>query len=177
MQRLFTVSYPEISAESAALINAFRQSHDTRHRDIVEAHFTMVFGCAAIGLNEYTSHVAYVAASSKSITFSCKYAMLGADDEDDTAYVFLVPDQGYAEVSLLHDRLYTGPLQAYLRLDLPYIPHITIGTLSSRTEAKALCDELNRQGLCIEGRLKALAVGAIEGGKFNNLSVHVLGEA
>lgn len=128
MQRLFMVSYPEISAESVALINAFRQSYDARHRDIVEAHFTMVFRCAAIGLNEYTNHVANVAASSKSITFSCKYAMLGADDEDDTAHVFLVPDQGYAEVSLLHDRLYTGPLLAHLRLDLPYIPHITIGT-------------------------------------------------
>lgn len=176
MQRLFTVSYPEISVESAALINAFRQSHDARDRDMVEAHFTMVFGCAAIDLNDYTNHVANVAASSKSITFSCKYAMLGADDEDDTAYVFLVPDQGYAEVSLLHDRLYTGSLQSYLRLDLPYVPHITIGTLSSRTEAKALCDELNHQGLCIDGHLKKLAVGTIEGGKFNNLSVHVLGE-
>ena len=177
MQRLFTVSYPEISVASATLINAFREIHDARHRGMVEAHFTMVFGCAAIGLDEYTNHVAKVAASSKSITFSCKYAMLGADDEDDTAYVFLVPDQGYAEVSLLHDRLYTGPLRAYLRLDLPYIPHITIGTLRSRTEAKALCDELNRNGLCIEGCLTALAVGAIEGGKFINLAVHVLGEA
>ena len=144
---------------------------------MIDAHFTMVFGCAAIGLNEYMNHVANVAASSKAIAFSCKYAMLGADDEDDTAYVFLVPDQGYAEVSLLHDRLYTGPFQAYLRLDLPYIPHITIGTLSTRTEAKALCDELNRQGLCVEGRLKALTVGSIEGGKFRNFSKHALGEA
>jgi 2'-5' RNA ligase len=177
MQRLLTVSYPEISAESAAFIDAFRQRHDARRRDIVEAHFTMMFGCAAVGFNEYTNHVAKVAASSKSIAFSCEYAMLGADDEDDTAYVFLVPDQGYAEVSLLHDRLYTGPLQAHLRLDLPYIPHITIGTLSSRTEAKALCDELNRQSLCVEGSLKTLAVGCIESGKFKNLSTHVLSEA
>ena len=177
MQRLLTISYPEISAESAARIDAFRRNHDAKRREVVEAHFTMIFGCAAIDLNEYTDHVASVAESSRSITFSCKYAMLGADDEDDTAYVFLVPDQGYAQVSLLHDRLYTGPLQAYLRLDLPYIPHITIGTLSSRTEAKALCDELNHQGIRIQGRLKALTVGTIAGGKFNNLSVHALGEA
>lgn len=177
MQRLFTVSYPEVSAESAAFVSSFRQSHDTRHQDIIEAHFTMVFGCATIGLAEYTSHVANVAVSSKPITFSCKYAMLGANDEDDTAYVFLVPDKGFGEISLLHDRLYTGPLKSYLRLDLPYIPHITIGTLSSRTDAKALCDDLNRQGLCFDGRLKALAVGAIDGGKFVNHSVHLLGEA
>jgi len=137
----------------------------------------MVFGCAAIGVHEYKHHVAEVAASSKPIAFSCKYAMLGADDEDDTAYVFLVPDQGYAEVSLLHDRLYTGVLQPYLRLDLPYIPHITIGTLKSRADAKALCDELNSKRLHIDGRLTALAVGHIEAGTFINLSVHALGEA
>ena len=177
MQRLFTVSYPEISAEATAFINAFRQRHDVRHRAVVEAHFTMVFGCAAVSLNEYTDHIAAIAAVSQPIQFSCQYAMLGADDENETAYVFLVPDKGYAGISLLHDRLYTGPLQPYLRLDLPYIPHVTIGTLQSRAEAKALCDELNQQGVCVEGGLIALTVGSIEGGRFKNLSIHALGDA
>ena len=177
MPRLFTVSYPEIPAEAATFISAFRSSHDPKHRDVVDAHFTMVFGCEALGLTEYQNHVASVAAASQAISFKCKYAMLGADDEDDTAYVFLVPDEGYGAISMLHDRLYSGPLLSRLRLDLPYIPHITIGTLSSRTEAKTLCDELNRQGVSVEGSLRSLAVGAIENGKFKNLSVHALGEA
>jgi 2'-5' RNA ligase len=177
MPRLFTVSYPEIPAEAGAFISAFRKRHDLKHRDVVEAHFTMVFGCDALGHTEYVNHVAAVSAASHPISFKCKYAMLGADDEDETAYVFLVPDEGYAAVSMLHDSLYTGPLLSRLRLDLPYIPHITIGTLSSRTEAKALCDELNRHGVSVEGSLRSLAVGAIENGKFKNLSVHTLGEA
>jgi len=118
-----------------------------------------------------------VAAASRAITFSCRYAMLGADDENETAYVFLVPDEGYAEISLLHDRLYTGPLEAYLRLDLPCIPHITIGTLNSRLDAKALCDELNNQGVCIEGRIQSVSVGTIEGSRFKILSAHALGAA
>jgi len=159
------------------LIEGFRSVHDARQHSIVGAHFTMAFGCAAVELDVYTSHVANVAASSPPIAFSCKYAMLGADDEDDTAYVFLVPDQGYSEISLLHDRLYTGPLQANLRLDLPYIPHITIGSLRSRIEAKALCDELNHQGLSIDGRLNTLSVGAIERAKFSTFSEHALAAA
>ena len=177
MPRLLTVSYPVLSPESTALIRAFRQRHDAKREAMVQAHFTMVFGCAAVDLSEYTDHIARVAKASRPIELTCKYAMLGADDEDDTAYVFLVPDQGNAEVSLLHDRLYAGPLEPHLRLDLPYIPHITIGALSSRTQAKRLCDELNRQGLCVEGRLEELTVGHVEAGRFKNLSRHMLGEA
>ena len=177
MQRLLTISYPVLPAESAALVDAFRRRHDAKRQAMVQAHFTLAFGCTAVGLDEYSNHVAEVAKKSRPVAFSCKYAMLGADDEEDTAYVFLVPDQGNAAIAQLHDRLYTGLLQPYLRLDLPYVPHITIGSLSSRTEAKSLCNELNRQGISIEGFLNELAVGYVEAGKFNNLSKHALGEA
>ena len=103
--------------------------------------------------------------------------MLGTDDFDDTAYVFLVPDEGYSGISLLHDRLYTGILQPFLRLEVPFIPHITIGTLKDRSTAKALCDELNRSGVLIDGSLEALTIGVLEDGKLRHLSSHTLGEA
>jgi hypothetical protein len=63
-------------------------------------------------------------------------AMLGAEDGAETPYVFPVPDEGYSALSLLHDRLYSGPLVRCLRLDLMYVPHITIGTCAGRYEAK-----------------------------------------
>ena len=177
MQRLFTVSYPEISAEASSFIRAFRARYDAPFRDVIEAHFTLLFGCTDVGFAEYSAHVAAVAASSEPISFSCQYAMLGADDKTSTAYVFLVPDQGHAAISLLHDRLYTGPLQPFLRLDIQYTPHITVGVLDRRAEAKKLCDELNREGVCVDGRLTLLTVGAIENGKFQSLSHHTMGAA
>jgi hypothetical protein len=91
--------------------------------------------------------------------------MIGADDLEATAYVFLVPDEGYSQLSLLHDRLYTGVLAPHLRLDLPFIPHITIGTLSDRHLAKKLCDALNAQRLSIVGSVDALTVGEFANGK------------
>jgi 2'-5' RNA ligase len=177
MPRLLTVSYPVLPPKAAALVDEFRQRHDASRRLRVQPHFTLVFGCAALEVTEYTHHVAAVARTSRSIHFSCKYAMLGNDDENDTAYVFLVPDRGNSEISLLHDRLYTGVLAPHLRLDLPYIPHITIGTIESRHEAKALCDSLNQSGVSVEGSLTELTVGHVEAGKFKNLSAHALGEA
>ena len=85
-------------------------------------------------------------------------------------YVFLVPDEGCSGLSLPHDRLYTGALSAHLRLDLPYIPHITIGTLAERHAAKQLCDQLNRAGLGIHGSVNSLTVGTFANGKVNNLA-------
>jgi hypothetical protein len=177
MPTLYTVSYPEVSLEASSFMEQFRHAHDLPYRDVVVAHFTMVFGCKTIELPDYTRHIAAVATQSKSIRFSCKYAMLGTDDLDDSAYVFLVPDEGYSSISLLHDRLYTGLLQPFLRLEVPFIPHITIGTLKDRAAAKALCDELNRSGVHIEGSLRALTIGSLEDGKLKNLSAHALSEA
>jgi 2'-5' RNA ligase len=176
MPTLYTVCYPEVQSEALSFMEQFRQEHDLPYRDVVAAHFTMVFGCKTVELPDYTNHIAAVARQSEPIRFSCRYAMLGADDFDDTAYVFLVPDEGYSGISLLHDRLYTGLLQPFLKLDVPFIPHITIGTIKDRSAAKTLCDELNRNGVCIEGSLRALTIGALEDGKLKNLSSHTLSE-
>ncbi len=177
MPTLYTLSYPMVAPEAASFMEDFRREHDLPYRDVVKAHFTMVFGCKTIGLAEYTDHVAAVASKTGPIHFSCRYAMLGADDADDSAYVFLVPDEGYSGISLLHDRLYTGPLEPLLRLDIPYIPHITIGTLEDRKSAKALCDALNRSSIQMDGTLQSLTVGALEDGKITNLSEYTLGVA
>ena len=169
MPTLYTVSYPEVSDSDRERIEAFRRAHDVPYRDLIAAHFTMVFGVRDFDEDAYIKHVAAIARASGSIEFTCRYAMLGADDADDTAYVFLVPDEGYSSVSLLHDRLYTGPLEQFHRLDIPYIPHITIGTLQDRAEARELCARLNRDGVNISGRLNSLTVGALAGGEFVNL--------
>lgn len=94
--------------------------------------------------------------------------MLGTNNTDGTAHVFLVPDEGYAAISLLHDQLYSGVLEASHRLDIPYIPHITIGTLVDRRHAKALCDQLNQAGVSISGKLRTLTIGDLHGEKFIN---------
>jgi 2'-5' RNA ligase len=168
---LYTLAYPTLSEPDRAFIGRLRDAHDARDRDVVAPHFTLVFGCQAVPEAEYLQHVASVAAESRAVRFCCRYAMLGADDGDATACVFLVPDEGYSGLSLLHDRLYGGILAPQLRLDLPYIPHITLGRLSDRGRAKQLCDELNRKGIRIDGSVESITVGALENGRIRNRAV------
>ena len=172
---LYTVAYPSVASSDATFIEQFRRAHDLPYRDVVAAHFTLVFGCEALPATEYVTHIQTIADSATPVHFSCRYAMLGADHQDDTAYVFLVPDEGYSAISLLHDRLYTGALQPYLKRGVPFIPHITIGTMKDWNVAKALCDDLNRKGVRIDGSLQSVTVGALENGRLRELSSHRLG--
>ena len=49
----------------------------------------MVFEAEGLDEHDYLNHVGKTAATASPITFHCRYAMLGAGDGDDTAYVFL----------------------------------------------------------------------------------------
>jgi 2'-5' RNA ligase len=170
MRTLYTLAYPLLPEADVTFMERFRREHDVPYCDVAAPHFTLIFGCSAVEEAKYLQHVQDVAKVSAAIRFSCRYAMLGTDDQDQTAYVFLVPDDGYSGISLLHDRLYIGVLAPYLRLDIPFIPHITIGTLADRHTAKQLCDGLNKRGLELHGCVNALTVGALENRKLNNLA-------
>lgn len=175
MATLYTVAYPHLAAEHARFVESFRRQHDRRWCDIVAAHVTLLFGIRDLDEATYTAHVRAIAAASSPIPFTCRYAMLGADHADDTAYVFLVPDEGWSGISLLHDRLYGGPLEPFHRLDVPYVPHITIATLDDRRQAKALCEELNGRGLAIPGELRTLTIGSLQDDRFTDRSTVALG--
>jgi 2'-5' RNA ligase len=166
---LYTLAYPRWSEIDSQFIEQFRAANDLRSCDVVAAHFTLVFPCGAVGEPQYTEHVQAVAREQPAIPFVCRYTMLGTDAQDSTAYVFLVPDEGFSDLSLLHDRLYRGVLEPHLRLDIPYIPHITIGTVAERKQAKRLCDQLNERGIYIAGRVERLSVCTLEGGKVRTI--------
>jgi 2'-5' RNA ligase len=165
------LAFPDIDAPTLATWRSFRAANSPAAKVAVDLHFTLAFACSAVPEADYLAHVSAVAKACAVVPFCLKYAMLGADDEDERAYVFLVPDEGFAGISRLHDRLYTGPLQNHLRLDLPYVPHITVGVTTDRARAKALCDALNAQGVLVHGTIRALTVGAVVAGAFQTRAV------
>ncbi|MCP1403904.1 2'-5' RNA ligase family protein [Achromobacter insolitus] len=57
-----------------------------------------------------------------------------------------------------------------LRLDIPYVPHITIGSSTNRALMKSLCDELNQGGLEIRGSVDRLTMVALENGVLTDLT-------
>lgn len=166
---LYTVAYPECDAQDLMAVDTWRAAQDPAGHALVRAHFTLAFACSALDEHTYLAHVAAVAARTAPIAFHCRYAMLGADAHSPRAHAYLVPDEGHAALSLLHDALYTGPLADQLRLDLPFTPHITVGTFESAPLARQWCTERNRAGISLPGHVAALWVGQVKDGRFDHL--------
>lgn len=165
---LYTVAYPECDARDLQTIDTWRAANDPAGHALVRAHFTLVFASSAVDEATYLAHVAAVAARTTPFDFHCRYAMLGADEHSPRAHAYLVPDEGYAALSLLHDTLYTGPLAGAMRLDLPYTPHITVGTFETAPQARQWCAVRNQAGVSVQGRVAAVWVGQVVDGRFEH---------
>jgi 2'-5' RNA ligase len=165
---LFTIAFLDVLDAQRRFIDDFRRAHDPQFA-LVPPHFTLVFGVAGLDEAAYLEHVESIARTAPLIHFHCRCAALGADEEAERAFAYLVPDEGHAAITLLHDRLYRGPLAPSLRPQLPYTPHITIGSCSDFGQAKAWCDALNGHGVDVAGTLSALTVGALRADSFRVL--------
>ena len=166
---LYSLCYPTLSKDDDEFIRSYRREHDLPFRDVVNHHFTLVFGIRDLDKDTYTCHIRDITASYSPISFVCRYAMPGHDALDNNYYVFLVPDEGYSAISLLHDRLYTGPFAPFHRLDIPYIPHISIATIADAPRVKRLCDKLNATGINISGTLNHITVCEYDGNRITDL--------
>jgi 2'-5' RNA ligase len=148
-------------------IETLRRRHDPHHA-IIPAHVTLVFPFEPQDPDAIRDHFAAVAAGQ--VRIRCRLAAYLAvrDHEDRASHVFMVPDTGRAEIEDLHDRLYAGPLAPHLRLDIPFIPHVTVAAFEHHDQAEDLVRELGRVG--VSGWLNRLELMEFEDGRVSPLA-------
>lgn len=148
-------------AFDAAAERAWIEDLRGRHRGAVYPgalgpHVTLVFPTDAADPTAATSHLATVAAETAPFDVVFRATLPWLDKYTAETFVYLVPDQGNGALILLHDRLYSGPFAEVLRVDLPYVPHVTLGRFGEGKVAKALVDDLNAQDLHIRARVETV---------------------
>jgi 2'-5' RNA ligase len=110
------------------LIERFRSRFDPIHTEI-PAHITLVFPFESdLTTDALLRHIQSATAGLKPFQ-----AVLQGITGDSGEYLFLNVKQGNDPIIALHDRLYTGPLASFLRTDLTYTPHMTIGRVTPHT--------------------------------------------
>jgi 2'-5' RNA ligase len=159
---LYVAFFPEIPAQ-AGWVRDFRGRHDPIAH-LVAPHLTFVFPTGMLSEPDLIDEVREVAkaVSPFSAEFRTAIMMPETSGASTTSRIFLVPDRGLGDIIRLHDRLYAGRLRPELRLDLPFIPHITIAANLELTLAKTLVDELNVQDLELGCQIDHLAVVSID---------------
>ena len=158
------VAYPNISGKDLNWIQEYRKNNDPRYFDIVNPHFTIVFAISDIAEEDFLTEIKRQVAGIKQFNFSLRVATINKDDSGECYHEFLVPDEGYSNIVKLHDKLYSGALSKYLRLDLDFIPHIGIGNSNDPLLSKKRVDELNAGILSISGSVDYVDVVKYDGG-------------
>jgi len=170
---LLLISYPNLSAQDFSLIQSYRQLKDKQF-SIINPHFTFIFPIENIEPNDFISEVKDQLEDLRPFSFSLRCATINKDAFSDYYNIFLVPDEGYSQMVKVHDKLYSDKLYDYLRLDIDYIPHITIGNSLDKFVCKEIIDELNVTDFCINGSVSSFDVIQFENNKVTTLEKIVL---
>lgn len=154
---LLALSYPTLAPADDAWIQAIRQQHDKLY-GVVAPHFTLVFPTFDRDADAFRAHIRGQVQDQPPIAIELRCAIVVKDALSEATQTFLVPDQGFSDLVKLHDRLHTGDLAAHLRLDIPFIPHITVATSLDPTVCKRVADAINQQNIHISGTLHSIDI-------------------
>lgn len=115
------IIYPNINTKG---INSFRQKYDYLV-NIIEPHITLIFPVRVpIEINEkdLITHIQEVVHSWKKFEIKIKGLKISWDN-----WLFLLIQKGNQIIINLHDELYSRKMSPFLRKDIEFIPHISIG--------------------------------------------------
>jgi len=159
---LLVIAEPRLAAADRTWIETIRRRHDPNHR-VVPPHFTLVFHAAMRQEAAVAAHVRRIAARFRRFACRLRCALTYPDSLSGQTYVSLMPDEGFAALVRLHDRLYTGPLKRQLRLDIPFTPHVTLARFATPAPAKRLADRINARDFAVRADVGAIDLVAYDG--------------
>lgn len=146
------VAYPALSDADARRIEAMRAVHDPSAVRIA-AHFTLVFPVAAVAEGKLRKRMDTVAEAMPPFAVALKRILVHQEGE---SYLYLVPDEGYDALMGLYERLNPDAGST-----ASFTPHVTIGRLAARDEARTIATGLAAQRLAASGRITALTLVAV----------------
>ena len=114
---LAAVYYPRLGSPG---LDELRREHDP-FASVIAEHLTLLFP-VPVPEEEVVDHVRTVAAGTA--PFDVHVAGVAKTWDH---WLYLEVKEGRGAIVRLHERLYTGPVAAYRRDDLPFEPHVGIG--------------------------------------------------
>lgn len=121
-------------------------------------YFTLVFPGAELEPKAFVARVRFNAEGIPRIRFRLRSALVAPEHTVGRFHVFLIPDEGFGAILKLHDALHAGSIEAAIRPETPYLPHITVATTTTHDEARKIAQALNQGGIDIHGHIEALQV-------------------
>jgi 2'-5' RNA ligase len=119
------VHYPSVESPR---INQVREKYDPQV-DLIAPHITLMFPVPeSVGEDILVRHLERVLCNWQPFLIHLQGVQISLDD-----HLFLMLQEGNANVIRLHDEIYTGILVEYRREDIPFIPHVTLGVFEENS--------------------------------------------
>jgi 2'-5' RNA ligase len=143
------IHYPAVDN---AQIQAFRRKYDPQV-DLIAPQITLMFPVpVSIGEDILIHHIKSVLTRWKPFPIHLEGVLLAPDN-----YIYLLVQEGKDSLTRLHDEIYTGLLATYLRTDIPFVPHVTLGLLALDSVSQdRVVDEATQLGVDHRGVLNNL---------------------
>ena len=169
------VAYPNMSDEHHQWINKIRAEYPQLQYENILPHFTLVFPIIDILDREIvTKHIQTQLKKIQVFQFAVRCAIPHPERKNKRSYLFLVPDEGFSNFIRSHDALYTGILSKHLNIEIPYLPHITIGYCDDAQLIRKISIDINQQNIEILGKIDRLALMENIDGKWNRVQEFAL---
>lgn len=148
------VHYPNIDTQC---INQLRMKYDSQF-GLIEPHITLMFPVLdSIGEDNLVHHLESVLCNRQSFLIHLQGFQISSDD-----HLFLLLQEGNKNILHLHREIYTGILADYLRKDVTFIPHLTLGVLNKDpSQRDRALEEAKRLGIdhrCLLDKLHLVKV-------------------
>ncbi|MCH7983107.1 MAG: 2'-5' RNA ligase family protein [Chloroflexi bacterium] len=172
--KLFVLAIPDFAPGDRDWMAGVRARFDPAV-SIVAPHFTLVFPGHSVSTDTLVSHVLENVGYQSQFRVRLTAVEVLDSSHDGANYVSLIPTDDFNEILRLHDRLYSGLLEQYLRKDLPYKPHLTIGRFEMRADAARLVEELSNNEIDIMAKVTELTVAHLSAGELTVITRIPLG--
>jgi 2'-5' RNA ligase len=162
-KKYLIIAYPTFTGADLTWIEAIRANYDPQAA-LVAPHLTLLFPIAAdaVSVDEVVTHLHNVVTERvcpmPAFVVTFRSALVMPETGRAGGHLFLIPDEGMSQLVKLHDWLYRGPLASHLRLDIPFMPHITIGAGHDLAALHQVAQTLNDSAFALETTIDRLTV-------------------
>ena len=148
------VHYPNVDTRH---INRLRKKYDPQF-NLIEPHITLMFPVPeSVGEEKLVHHLHTLLSGLEPFRITLRGLRKSWDQ-----YLFLSVQEGENKLIDLHDKIYTGTVADYRKEEIPFVPHVTLGSFAENVnECADAFEEANRLNLdyeCVLDKLDLLKI-------------------
>lgn len=153
------VAIPTMSDNDWNFLQSLRKKYDAKGYAFIEPHFTLLATNNQFSKQTLDKYLDADSIREKAFHFSIRTAIFMPPlFEHKSWYVFLIPDRGFSELSILHRSICKAGLQLEFYKKFPFIPHVTVGSFKNQADCLQVADDINKHTFELFGSIERISL-------------------